>query len=493
MHYYQQTGIYQKWLTVINLFVAQNNPQSLLIFEKIENALIDIATQIATALIQENREKTNAELKIACQSLFPLKHLIDLAVFQKAISTEFAEQLTSAIDQFQTDTEFFMSNRPNILILSSIFGQGHMSAAKSIKNGLHELYGQNYNVMIVDFFEQVASFLNKATAKAYESSTKHTPKLWQYFFESTDRKWAVKFINLINYPLASSKIEKFFESQKPDIVISTYPFWDYLASLVLKKFNYLRFISVVTDSISIHTAWNCADLDYHIVANPETAISLRKIGVAEKKIKILGFPVSTEFMKPIDRKSFIQSQGLNPKKYTVLLLPTAEKPKVTIKTMELIQKSFPEINLITICGRNAELYPKLAKHPWPENFKIISWTNQMPSFIKSSDLVITKAGGATVMECVAAKKPMIITQIIPGQEMGNAELIKIYNLGIIQKQFSKDITECISYIQNNQQQFLDNFKTISNPDSAIKIGKFIDQLLHEKSSHKTISQTHQTP
>jgi processive 1,2-diacylglycerol beta-glucosyltransferase len=38
-------------------------------------------------------------------------------------------------------------------------------------------------------------------------------------------------------------------------------------------------------------------------------------------------------------------------------------------------------------------------------------------------LLIGKAGGAMVQEALAAEVPMLITQILPGQEEGNARLI----------------------------------------------------------------------
>jgi processive 1,2-diacylglycerol beta-glucosyltransferase len=47
----------------------------------------------------------------------------------------------------------------------------------------------------------------------------------------------------------------------------------------------------------------------------------------------------------------------------------------------------------------------------------------------SSHLVVSKAGGATTHECVAAGTPMIVTQVIPGQEAGNARLIVEHGAG----------------------------------------------------------------
>ena len=48
-----------------------------------------------------------------------------------------------------------------------------------------------------------------------------------------------------------------------------------------------------------------------------------------------------------------------------------------------------------------------------------------------SHLLISKAGGATVQETIAASCPMIINQIVPGQEAGNAQLIRETRSGVI--------------------------------------------------------------
>ncbi len=55
--------------------------------------------------------------------------------------------------------------------------------------------------------------------------------------------------------------------------------------------------------------------------------------------------------------------------------------------------------------------------------EIHGWTPHMPRLMAENHLVISKAGGATVQETLAAKTPMIITQVVPGQEEGNARLL----------------------------------------------------------------------
>ena len=48
---------------------------------------------------------------------------------------------------------------------------------------------------------------------------------------------------------------------------------------------------------------------------------------------------------------------------------------------------------------------------------------ELPQLLRSSHLLISKAGGAITQEAIAAGCPIIVNQIVPGQEEGNARLI----------------------------------------------------------------------
>ncbi|MCX6920851.1 MAG: glycosyltransferase, partial [Verrucomicrobia bacterium] len=61
--------------------------------------------------------------------------------------------------------------------------------------------------------------------------------------------------------------------------------------------------------------------------------------------------------------------------------------------------------------------------------EVLGWTDRIPHLMLSSHLVVSKAGGATTHECVAAGVPMIVTQVIPGQEAGNGRLITEHDAG----------------------------------------------------------------
>ena len=62
---------------------------------------------------------------------------------------------------------------------------------------------------------------------------------------------------------------------------------------------------------------------------------------------------------------------------------------------------------------------------------ILGWTDQIPHLLMTHHVVISKAGGATTQEAIAARCPMILNQVVPGQEEGNYELLRRHHAGAL--------------------------------------------------------------
>jgi len=360
-------------------------------------------------------------------------------------------------------------------------GKGHFSASSATKEALELLYGDKMNVVMVDFFQLLSKSFSKTTQKMYDSSVKFIPSFYRAFFELSDKRWSIKFLNAINYISLQSAMKKLLKETEPDIIISTFPIWDYaIAQVWKKKHPGSKFVNIITDSISIHKAWLIADCDYRVVPNEDTAEVLIQEGVPRNQIKILGFPVSLDFIKEVDKKQVLKNLNLNPRLYTVLLFATMGNDKRNMKIFEKVINNKRDYNVIGVMGRNKSLLPKIEHLKTQKNVAFLEWVNNIPELMKTSDLIITKAGGATIMECIAAKKPMIITQIIPGQEEGNAILIEKHNLGVVLKKGNKGIDELPSLISNfrkENQKYSSALKEESKPRAAIKIAEFINSIV----------------
>lgn len=364
-----------------------------------------------------------------------------------------------------------------VLILTTSYGQGHIATAQAIEEGLKATSKSPPSVEIVDFTETISSLLNKTSKRMYEDTSKYAPLLYKLFFDSTDFPLPFKALNSFNYYLSREKIDKLFVQKDPDLIICNSPHWQYIASLAReKKFNNVPLISVLTDSITIHASWTIGDSDYYIVPNHETALSLRHLGVEPSKIKELGYPISLVFdNKSFVAQKFIAKLGLDPSKRTILVAASGMRTTTASKTIRQLQRSIPDTQMIVVTGRDDVLYSKLKTNFGP-TIHLVDWTDEMPEFILASDLVVTKAGGSTVMECIGAQKPVIICKIIPGQEEGNAEYITKHHLGVVALEPDM-IAHAAHKILTHQGWYGRNLRQVARPDAALTIAKFLIELM----------------
>lgn len=375
-----------------------------------------------------------------------------------------------------------MKHRPSkILIFTASIGSGHLSIARSIAEAVKHIGKDNVRVELVDFITALSNIAITATKTIYLNSLKLSPKIYEIIFShSHDKKWPVKLLNLLSAPFMQQKFISLLKEKKPDVLVSTYPIWDTIIKKIWEKYSggALPFVSVVTDSINVHSAWMTGRPDFFIVPNEDTKTSLRNFGIESSKIKVFGSPVNARFFENSKLDRFRQKRSLSPHKKTILFVISEGLRLSRVKKLaaKILQSSLKNIQLQIITAANEDLRKKLQAINWPWPTKIYGWTDEMHNFIKSADLVITKAGGCTVMECISCKKPMIIADAIPGHEMGNVLLVQKYNLGVILNDDLSNFDWAISYIFNNEHLIKKNLAVQQRPNAAKDIAKFLIEL-----------------
>ena len=55
---------------------------------------------------------------------------------------------------------------------------------------------------------------------------------------------------------------------------------------------------------------------------------------------------------------------------------------------------------------------------------VLGFTDEMPQLMQAADVVITKAGGVSLAECLACGANILIYHPLPGQEQGNTAFLQ---------------------------------------------------------------------
>jgi UDP-N-acetylglucosamine:LPS N-acetylglucosamine transferase/predicted metal-dependent phosphoesterase TrpH len=371
-----------------------------------------------------------------------------------------------------------------ILILTAGFGDGHNAAARSLRDAI-EFLDEEARAEVLDLFADSYGVFNTLARKTYLGMVQYAPSLWGGIYSMLENPFIEK--QLGGFTRLQVMLEKILNETQPDCVVSTYPIYGH----VIKKIFHgherpFKLITVVTDSITINSAWFRAPSDYFCVANDASADVLIKNGVAEKNIQTLGFPVNPIFAD--NPEALAPPLGNEPRRVLYIINTGRKKADKAVDRLLALEN----VHLTITAGRDPDLRAKLIERTrdFGDRVNVLGWTNQMPELLMSHHLVISKAGGATVQEAIAARCPMIVNQVIPGQEEGNAELITRFNLGAVVEK-NKEVAEAVELAFEKRatlwHEWRRNLKKISRPDAALRIGELVLEAAdHDQPGRKAI-------
>ena len=105
---------------------------------------------------------------------------------------------------------------------------------------------------------------------------------------------------------------------------------------------------------------------------------------------------------------------------------------------------------------------------------VLGWTDRVPELLMTHHVVISKAGGATTQEAINALCPMIVSQIVPGQEEGNYELLRRHDAGILATTPQKIATALQRAFAGDAalwRHWRGNLRTLARPAAARTIAR----------------------
>lgn len=318
-----------------------------------------------------------------------------------------------------------MPAAPRILIITAAFGEGHNSAARNLALALD---AAGALTQVSDPCILGAPRLTAMVNSGYRYVTTNFPQIWAKIYRSTDRCDLSKQ-DSAPLRMAESALAELIREFQPDAIVSTYPLYPYFLTRIFADSGAKLpvFISV-TDSIEINAAWLRAECDRWLVTDSATRDTMILAGLPCGKIIDTGFAVHPSFseLTPVGA-----SDACDP--FRILYFPTAKLPFVRRHGRALLDAS-PDVHLTIVLGRNVRLLYSRAREiqlAYPGRVRIIGWTRRVPRLLNSHQLVVGKAGGATVHEAIAARCPMLIHHLVPGQEEGNLRLLEIIGGGLL--------------------------------------------------------------
>jgi len=155
---------------------------------------------------------------------------------------------------------------------------------------------------------------------------------------------------------------------------------------------------------------------------------LRQAGIPSEAIHVCGFPVPRFFADNAAVLSPPDPASNNPRVLHIINSGTRHAEETARRL--LTETTW---NVTCAVGRDAALQARLTRFAAARTAPatILGWTDQIPRLLMTHHVVVSKAGGATTQESIASLCPMVVSQIVPGQEEGNYELLRRNHAGAL--------------------------------------------------------------
>jgi processive 1,2-diacylglycerol beta-glucosyltransferase len=359
-----------------------------------------------------------------------------------------------------------------ILILTAGFGEGHNSAARGIRDGLAAVAGGEATVELHDIFSETYGLANDWARHGYLAMINRAPRSWGRIYRWLDGR--EEFAPQLRWLfMAKGQLSQLLVRFQPTAVVSVYPAYAHLLEAILggAPATFQRVVCI-TDSITVNAIWFRCASDLFLVPNEQTAAVLTAAGLPNDKLRVTGFPATPKFAELGELRQAPAPGG--ERKILYMINAGGRAAPEIIRDLARL----PNVNLTVTVARDERLRERVEgiNAEMARKFEIVGWSDQLPRLMLESHLLISKAGGATVQETIAAKCPMIVSQIVPGQEEGNARLIEETRSGVIattREAITAAVERAFADDARLWREWSENISRLSRPKAALEIAELL--------------------
>jgi len=370
------------------------------------------------------------------------------------------------------------SSRKRVLILTADAGFGHRSAANAVASALNELYGDLCEVSIVNPLEdrRTPFFLRDSQAD-YDKLVRRLPELYRFGYDASDAEVPAVIVEQALTVLLFEVMRDLVRTYRPDAILTTYPLYQspLRAVMTITRAN-IPLLTTITDLATVHRLWFNNSVDNCLVPNSIVRDLALNYGLTPEQVQITGIPVNPEVMR--ERRSpaeIRQSLGWETDLTTVLAIGSRRVDRL-LDTLNILNHFGIPLQLVVVAGKDKELFAELQQIEWHVPVQLYEYVPNIPLYMKASDAIVCKAGGLVVTEALACGCPLMLIDVIPGQETGNADYVVQNGAGDLART-TMEVLETMAHWLMDDASLLknraENARRLGRPNAAYEVANAV--------------------
>lgn len=320
-----------------------------------------------------------------------------------------------------------------IVFLMSDTGGGHRAAADAIRAALDQRYPGAYTYALVDVYRRYTPFPFNRMPEIYPRWVRYAAPTWGWSYAFANAHVRDRLVMGAIKQMWDRGMRRLVADHPADVVVGVHSVLVRPALWALNRMGSSRppFVTVITDLVSTHAFWYDRDVDRCLAPTQAAYRRGQAFGLRPDQLRITGLPVHPGFVQGLMGKAEARRKlGWDARRPAVLLVGGGDGMGPVYAAARALNARRLDMQLAIIAGRNRTLRQRLEAVRWNQPTTIYPFVTNMPEVMAAADLLVTKAGPATICEACIAGLPMVISGYVPGQEDGNVTYVVDNGAGV---------------------------------------------------------------
>lgn len=319
-----------------------------------------------------------------------------------------------------------MDQKIAFLYLST--GGGHRAPARALSECIQGSFGDSTSCVIKDVFEKKVPILRFFFETGYLAAANYFNMAWVFTYRFSNIPFVFNSGLKLIRPFIVPILVDFIRKEKITKIVCLHGLLTRFVREAINRVNpQIPLITVVLDPFTAHYYWfSEKKTDLVVFSSKVYREAVHKYGFSPERVFTYPLILSKKFSKPytaLEKAAVRRRMGIRPDEHVLLIAGGGEGLKNAGQLVKaFIALSLP-YRLFVVCGKNKLLKMRLddmvAAHQKGRNITVYGFVDFMPDLMNVADCVISKCGASIMMETLQTGKPLIISDYIRGQELGN--------------------------------------------------------------------------
>ena len=349
-----------------------------------------------------------------------------------------------------------------------------------------------FEATVVDSYKYAASVVSRVVSDGYLRMVKTIPQMYRFLYDRAERATQVGPFRAWVHQFTAGNLRRLLQDLRPDVVVCTHAFPCGVMAEYKKQFaDSPPVFGVVTD-FAVHAFWIHKNIDGYAVATDEMREALVSRGVLRDRIVVSGIPIKASFGDISgDRLALRARLGLPLDRRVVLMMGGG----LGIGPLEMMMRALDAVSeplcAVAIVGRSRRSEHRVLEcaHRVRYPMRIERFVNNVHEYMHASDLLITKPGGLTSSEALAAELPMVLFKPLPGQEERNTRYL-VQRRAAVRAKNERDLTKTVQTLFASAAklaQMRAAMESLRKPHAAAQIAQAICAVAHHQGKGEAIA------